>query len=283
MDLKGLFGFENKNVVITGAGSGMGKAAARLLAELGANVYATVRSKPLDFEVAKEIKTDFSRPEAAMEVADQVPSEIKALFICHGISDKPGRTNALEVQLTNFFSFKCLTEVLKPRIADNGSVSFISSNGGKEWRAHIPECEAVLACSSWEEALSWYGAHPESTGRGYVFAKECQNYYVMSRAYTPEFTDRRLRLNAIAPGFTITGLSDDFNKSINGDAQFGKNVLENLYLGSWNGRAAAPEEMGHPLVALGSKICSYVSGQVIYIDYGNASAWEVQSLKENSD
>ena len=33
MDLKGLFGFENKNVVITGAGSGMGKAAARLLAE----------------------------------------------------------------------------------------------------------------------------------------------------------------------------------------------------------------------------------------------------------
>ena len=91
MDLKGLFGFENKNVVITGAGSGMGKEAARLLAELGANVYATVRSKPLDFEVAKEIKTDFSRPEAAMEVADQVPSEIEALFICHGISDKPGR------------------------------------------------------------------------------------------------------------------------------------------------------------------------------------------------
>ena len=95
-----------------------------------------------------------------------------------------------------------------------------------------------------------------------------------------EWAHYGINVNAIAPGFTITGLSDDFNKSINGDAQFGKNILENLYLGSWNGRAAMPEEMGHPLVALGSKVCSYVSGQVVYIDYGNASAWEVQSLKE---
>ena len=60
MDVKELFGFQSKNVVVTGAGSGMGKAAARLLTELGANVYSSVRRKPLDFEVAKEIKAELS-------------------------------------------------------------------------------------------------------------------------------------------------------------------------------------------------------------------------------
>ena len=44
-----------QNVLVTGAGSGMGKTAARLLTELGANVYATVRRKPVDFAVKNAV------------------------------------------------------------------------------------------------------------------------------------------------------------------------------------------------------------------------------------
>lgn len=282
MNIKTLFGLEGKNVLVTGSGSGMGKAAARLLKELGADVYATVRNKPLDFPVKKEIKTDFAQPDAVRKLMEQLPNQLEALYICHGISDKPGRSNALEVQLTNFLSFRCLTEALLPRIADRGSVTFISSNGGKEWREHLTDCLEVCDCATWEEGLFWYEAHPESTNRGYVFAKECQNAYVMSRAQSPLFTERKIRLNAIAPGYTLTGLSDDFNKSINGDEAFGRKVIEDLYLSSWNGHAAVPEEMGYPMVALGSKICSYVSGQVLYIDYGDASRWEIEKLKEKA-
>ena len=40
IDLKKLFGYEGKTVVITGSASGMSKAATELLLELGANVYA---------------------------------------------------------------------------------------------------------------------------------------------------------------------------------------------------------------------------------------------------
>ena len=40
MDLKELFGYENQTVVITGAASGIGRAATELLLELGAEVYA---------------------------------------------------------------------------------------------------------------------------------------------------------------------------------------------------------------------------------------------------
>ena len=58
MDLLDIFGLRGKNVLVTGAGSGMGKATARLLTELGANVYATVRRKPVDFAVTKQIPCD---------------------------------------------------------------------------------------------------------------------------------------------------------------------------------------------------------------------------------
>lgn len=278
MDLKEFLGLENKNVVITGAGSGMGYAAAKLLREAGANIYATVRRKPLDFKVTKEIPSDLGSREGIDKVIAELPETIDALFVCHGISNSLGKTNALQVQLTNFYGFKYLTEALLPRIADNGSVTFISSDGGKAWRESIKECQEVIACDSWEKALAWYEANPDCTGDGYVFAKKCQNVYVMSKCHAPEFIDRKIRLNAIAPGMTKTGLTDDFNRSVTGDPDQGQAILEKHALEFWNGRWASPEEMGYPLVAVGSRIFSYMSGQILFIDYGTTSLWEMGEL-----
>ena len=282
MDLLNLFGFSGKNVVITGAGSGMGYAAARLLKELGANVYATVRRKPLDFSVTREIVCDLGSPQGLDAAIAQFPSKIEALFLCHGISNAPGKTNALQVQLTNYLSFQYLTEALLPRIADNGSVTFISSDGGKDWRQSLSQCLELLQCKTWEEALAWYEAHPECTGDGYVFSKKCQHAYVMSRCHAPEFIHRKIRLNAIAPGMTKTGLTEDFNRSTSpqGDAAQGLAIVEKYYLDFWNGRWASPEEMGYPLVAVGSRLFSYMSGQILYIDYGTASFWEMEAMKK---
>lgn len=280
MDFKQLFGFEGKNVVVTGAGSGMGKAAARLLAELGANVYATVRRKPLDFTVTKEIKTDLSSRAGIDALIEQLPEEIEALFACHGIANTQEKTNSMEVQLTNFYSFRDLTEKLLPRIADNGSVTFISSDGGKEWRSSLKDCLEIINSKTWEEATAWYQAHPNCTNDGYVFAKKSQNAYVMSKCHAPEFISRKIRLNAIAPGMTKTGLTENFNKSITGDAAQGQAILEKYSLAFWNGHWASPEEMGYPMVAVGSKLFSYMSGQILYIDYGTASLWELEELKK---
>lgn len=44
--------------------------------------------------------------------------------------------------------------------------------------------------------------------------------------------------------------------------------MHELFLKSWNGRLGRPEEMGYPLVVFGSDLCSYLSGQIVYIDYG---------------
>lgn len=278
MDIGGLFGLEGKNVVVTGAGSGMGRAASRLLAELGANVYATVRRHPLDFPVKREIPSELGTREGLDALVAELPPVIDALFVCHGISNSVGMTNGLEVQLTNFLSFRYLTEALLPRMSEGSSVIFISSNGGWEWRERAAACMELIETAGWDEALAWYASHPELTNDGYVFAKQCQNVYVHAKVHDPAFVSRHVRINAIAPGLTKTGLTDDFNRSLTGDAAFGQSVLEDMYLSTWNGRWATPEEMGYPMVVLGSRLCSYVSGQVLYIDWGSAAEWELETI-----
>ena len=62
MDLKKLFGYEGKNVVITGSASGMSKSATELLLELGANVYAIDINK-IDLPVTKSFQADLSKKE----------------------------------------------------------------------------------------------------------------------------------------------------------------------------------------------------------------------------
>ena len=99
-----------------------------------------------------------------------------------------------------------------------------------------------------------------------------------------EFIDRKIRINAINPGDTTTGLTEDFNRSTspNGDLKEGEEMISNIFLKSWNGYAAEAKDMGYPMVVVGSDICSYMSGQLIYIDYGLTSTWKSGALLAQS-
>jgi NAD(P)-dependent dehydrogenase (short-subunit alcohol dehydrogenase family) len=278
MKLRSIFGFEGKNVFITGAGSGMGKAAGRLLAELHANIYATVRRNPLCFPVTGEIKADLSDRKQLDAVIDRLPGEIEAIFLCHAIA-KYNHAD-LEVSIANFLSHKYLIEKLLPKIADNGSVTMISSNGGRMWQDVIPQCEEVIACETWDDTVKWYKEHPEEIKSSYVFSKQCMHVYVMSKVHAPEFISRKIRLNVLAAGNTETGLSDDFYRGIKpDDPAKGREIIYKMFLEPWDGRGAETEEMGYPLVVMGSKICSYMSGQIIYIDYGISSVHDYSAIK----
>ena len=286
MDIKNLFGYEGKTVVVSGAYSGMGLAAAQLLHELGANVYTVCRKNgrhsTLDFPVAGEFHADFGVKEDLDALAEALPGKIDALFLCHDIALKADASNALEVQKVNFLGHKYLLEKVLPKVVDNGSVNIIASTGGYGWQDNFADCAAVVNAPTYEAALEWYASHPDAIQNGYVFSKQCLCTYVKLKVHAPEYIDRKIRLNAINPGNTITGLTDDFNRNTSptGNAEEGKKVIEAIFLDSWGGRWATAEEMGWPLVAIGSRIFSYMSGQIIYFDYGMSSVWETDALDE---
>lgn len=282
MDLKKLFGYVGKNVVITGAASGMAKSAAEMLIELGANVYA-IDINPVELNVTKSFQADLSKKEEIDRVIAELPSELDALFLCHGIAYFPGKE--LLVQKVNFYSQKYMIEELLPRVKEHGTVNIISSVGGFGWQTVYDKAVELINLKTWDEAMEWYDKHPELIQSAYVFAKQCLESYVTYKCMAKEFIDKRIRLNAINPGDTTTGLTEDFNKSTSpsGDVAEGEEMISNIFLKSWNGYAATPAQMGYPLVAIGSDIFSYMSGQLIYIDMGLTSMWSSGAMlqKEN--
>ncbi len=281
MDLKKIFGYEGKNVVITGSASGMSKSATELLLELGANVYA-IDINEITLPVTKAFKADLSNKEEIDRVIEELPDKIDALFLCHGIAYFKGKE--LLVQKVNFYSQKYMTEKLLNRISEHGSVTYISSVGGFGWQQVYDKAVELINLPTWEDAMDWYNNHKELIQSAYVFAKQCLESYVTYKCMAPEFINKKIRINAINPGDTITGLTEDFNRSTSpsGNLEEGEQMISNIFLKSWNGYPAEPKDMGYPLVVVGSDICSYMSGQLIYIDFGLTSSWTSQALLQEN-
>ena len=159
-------------------------------------------------------------------------------------------------------------------------MSIIGSAGGFDWETSFENCMEVIEAETYEDALAWYEAHPAEIASGYVFSKQCLNTYVRAMCHEPMYIDRKIRLNLIAPGNTDTGLKEDFGAgtSPSGNVEEGLEIIESLFLDSWDGYWASPEQMGWPLAAIGSKMFNYMSGQIIYLDYGVSATWQVDSL-----
>ena len=83
-----VLGYEGKNVVITGAASGMGQAAAQLLVDAGARVYALDIAE-VSVPVAAALKVDMKDGASIDAAVAQLPGEIYALFNCAGVPSPP--------------------------------------------------------------------------------------------------------------------------------------------------------------------------------------------------
>lgn len=283
--VENLFGYKGKNVVITGSASGMSRAATELLISLGANVYAIDRSE-IDLPVYKAIKGDLANQDTIDKAITELPETIDALFVCHGMALVKGKEKL--IQLVNFIGQRYIVETLLPRITEGGSVSFISSSGGYGWESKMSLISEILACSTFEDQAKWVDEHLQIFSDGYssdayCFSKQCINAYIKSKVRSEEFIGRKIRINAVAPSYTTSGLTKDFNLAVSqdGSEESGEQLMHDLFLKSWNGRPGKPEEMGYPLVVVGSNICSYLSGQIIYIDFGLTGETDYNTACQN--
>lgn len=283
LSIEKLMDLAGKNVIITGAASGMAKAATELLLSLGANVYAIDRN-PIDLPVTKAIQGDLSNGPAIDKVVEELPEVIDAAYLCCGVALMKDREQM--IMDINYFGQKYLAEKILPRVPDEGSVTFISSTGGYFWNQHMNYINEILEIETFEEFDAWVNSHLDIYDKDgipdvYSFSKECLNAYVKSKSREGDYIKRKVRINAIGPSYSATGLIADFNKAISPDGsdEGGAEIMNEMFLKSWNGRPGTSEDMGYPLVVIGSKLCGYMSGQIIYIDYGLTGDMDYKAVK----
>lgn len=274
--MKDYFGYHEKIVVVTGAASGMRKAAAEMLVDLGADVYALDWAEVKVEGIKKYIHTDLSQKESIDNAFKEIPEMIDSYFGIAGVSG--AKNDFLTTVKIDLVSNKYICEnILINRMNEGGSIAFMTSTGGNGWERddnkniYLP----VAKAKGWDETIKAI----EQTGfqylpgtLGYPFSKLVMNYLTVQLQLT--FASKGIRVNAILPGSTYTGLTDEFAKMAGGE----EGLLSHC---GYAGRLATPEEMAAPIVFLNSKMASYVSGERLIVDFAQ-TAEEVAGIKDPS-
>lgn len=264
--MKDYFGYQGKVCVVTGSSNGMGKATAEMLVDLGAKVYGLSRRKSNIPGLAGDIVCDVSKKEQIDNAFTQIPETIDNFF---GIAGVSGLHNSLlETFTINFVANKYITETyLDTRIKDGGAIVYCTSSGGLGWE--LPDCKAeyigLMDKVGWESTV----AEVERMGEGlehlpgpmyYGVSKRAMNYYVAH--IIEHFAKRKVRVNAVLPMGTDTGLRDDF-------AEMAGDLESMIETGTGLAhRLSEPREMAEPMVFLGSNMASFLDGVLLSADFG---------------
>jgi NAD(P)-dependent dehydrogenase (short-subunit alcohol dehydrogenase family) len=264
--MRDILGYQGRTVVVTGAHSGMGAAAARTLVELGAEVHA-LDVRPIEAPVKQALLCDLSKRESIDAAAEKLPGSVDALFHCAGLPGAP--FSNLDTTLVNFVGLRHLTELVTPRIPEGGAIASITSVAGMGWPKNVDNVKALVTTQGFDEGKAWLEAHP-TENNGYLFSKQCIIYWTKLRSV--DLVAKRIRINCLSPAPTDTPMLPSFHK------QASKEFIDTYFLAPI-GRNATPEEMAEPLILLNSDAARFVSGQNLMVDWGYVASVEVGARK----
>jgi NAD(P)-dependent dehydrogenase (short-subunit alcohol dehydrogenase family) len=256
--------FTGKRAIVTGGSSGMGAATAAILQELGANVHV--------FDVTPATEPGFAyhradlRDRASIDHAvGECGGAVDVLVNCAGI---PQTRPALDVVACNIAGLRHLTEAVVAGMDGRpGAIVNVSSAAAHKWQTRKELIDEFLTCPDMESALEWARGQ-SAIGDPYVFSKMALNMYTVRRA--PQLAAKGIRMNAVCPGNTITGMTGDFVQAA------GQSLLD-LY-GSVIGRPATPRDQADVIVFLASPLARYVTGVLLHVDGGFLAAQMTRQL-----
>ena len=254
-NMKDVLGYEGKTVVMTGAASGMGSAAAYLLADLGAEVHA-LDIGDVSAPVTQSIKTDMKNQASINAAIEKLPAKIDILLNCAGVPHPPA--SALDTVLINFVGLRHLTDTLIPRIQEGGAIVSIASTAGMAYKSNLDTVRAFLSLETFEDSQSYLEGQPDLKADPYGFSKQCIIVYTQTLA--GELAKTGVRINCISPSPTQSDFMTKLTKEI-------PEAAITPFFPS-NGRFAESEEMGRALVMMGSDLACFVSGVNLPVDFG---------------
>lgn len=252
-------GLKGKNVLITGAASGIGEAAVLRFGQEGANVAINYHTKK---DAAKKLEQSLQESCRTIEKAGcktlliqadiSRPSEVKKMF--KTVLDSWGKIDILinnagiqkqapshKAPLQEFIQV-IVVDLLGPYYCCREAIAHFLARGGDG---------IILNNSSVHQLI------PKPQFISYSLAKGSMDN--LTRTLALEYADKGIRVNAVAPGAILTPINPWRN-----NPQAKKEVETHIPMG----RAGESEEIASVFAFLASDDASYITGQTIFVDGG---------------
>jgi glucose 1-dehydrogenase len=254
-------GLKGKNALITGASSGIGQAIAIRLAQEGANIAINYRSDPEGAENTEEIAMQKACGEIencgvkSLLVQGDVAKEEDIIRMVNTIVEKFG---SLDILINNAgIQTECPSHELET--ADFDRVIAVNLRGAylcaRETIKHLLSTNRqgiIINISSVHEII------PRPMYVSYSISKGGMEN--LTKTLALEYANRGIRVNAIAPGATITPINEDWTNNPEKKAIVESHIPMN--------RAGTSEEMAAAVAFLASDEAAYITGQTLFIDGG---------------
>lgn len=240
---------KNKVVVVTGAGSGIGRAIAHLFSGEGARV------------VIAEIVTEVGKALAA----DLQEKGRDAMFIATDVADSRSVNDFFEKAVSTFGRVDIL--VNNAGVISDG---FLTKTDDEQWKRIIDvnltgtfNCGRAAASIMIEQGR---GVIINATSVVALYGNIGQSNYIASkagvigltRAWARELGPKGIRVNAVAPGIIETRMTENIPEKIK--EMFRKRTPL--------GRFGRPEEVAQAYLFLASDEASFINGVVLSVDGG---------------
>lgn len=253
---------------VTGGGAGIGRAVAICLAAHGADVAVLDVVPDRAAEVVARVE-EFGRqclalPANAMD-ADQVTKAVEAA------AKRFGRLDIL-VNNAGGVTRRSFTELVEKNWRRHIDLNLVSALAATSAAAPV-----MIAAGRGGAIINVTSIEGSRAAPGYAVYAACKAALNnLTRTLAVEFADHGIRVNAIAPDFTVTpGLSGNFTGPVAETKNMSEAQDDIMRRRVPLGRGGIDEECGHLAVFLASKMASYITGTIIPIDGGTwgSSGW----------
>jgi meso-butanediol dehydrogenase/(S,S)-butanediol dehydrogenase/diacetyl reductase len=240
--------FQGKVVIVTGAGSGIGEGTARRFSQEGANVALLGDHERNIKRVARDLP-----PERTMTVVADV-SDWRAME--RAVTQVVKSWRYLHVMVNNAGIFEGST-VLKTKPEQWERVMAVNAGGVFNGsRAALPHLLKTRGCivnvSSVSGLRADWGMSAYNASKGAISN--------LTRAMALDYTSKGVRVNAVAPSFTLSEMTKGAAKS--------KPVMEKFHERMPLGRVLLPEDIAAAIAFLASDDARAIAGVILPVDGG---------------
>lgn len=239
----------NKVALVTGAGRGIGRAIALTLAQQGADV-AVVDLNQADVEnVAAEIEQLGRR---SLALTGSVSNAADVEDFIKKTSDEFGKIDIL----VNNAGITRDTLLMRMKEEDWDAVINVNLKGAFLCTKAVTRIMMKQKYGRIVNISSVVGVMGNAGQANYSASKA--GVIGLTKSAARELASRNITVNAIAPGFIVTSMTDVLSEDVKGK------LKEQIPMG----RLGMPEDIANTVVFLASDAASYITGQTIAVDGG---------------